>query len=177
MVVVAAASVSSQPVGRYDKGCQEYLGCFCVQHTHIPRSDRCVCRLQASAGPAFTRVIITNLKDRVLDSLRSEHSDRVCRHLAHLYHYYLHGSQGNVADAPPAKLPGGQVRPTIRVQFIEQRQGRSEVVWSHDLREVQDDLETRYLRNKKSTLHFAYDVPDKGTVEGVLWYFPYDHDR
>lgn len=54
---------------------------------------------EASAGSSsssFTRVLIYDLKSEVLDQLCDE--DRgatILLDLAHLYHYYLHGEQGN----------------------------------------------------------------------------------
>ncbi len=45
---------------------------------------------------SFTRVTITDLRPEVLDLVRdSDCGASVCRDLAHLYHYYLHGPQGN----------------------------------------------------------------------------------
>jgi hypothetical protein len=45
---------------------------------------------------SFTRVLVYDLKDEVLEQLSDE--DRgatILRDLAHLYHYYLHGEKGN----------------------------------------------------------------------------------
>lgn len=42
---------------------------------------------------------------------------------------------------------------------------------------MDDDLETRQLRAAQAKMDFKLDVPGKGAVEGVLWYFPYQNDR
>jgi hypothetical protein len=49
-----------------------------------------------SSNGSFTRVLVYDLKDEVLEQLSDE--DRgatILRDLAHLYHYYLHGEKGN----------------------------------------------------------------------------------
>ena len=52
--------------------------------------------LQENAGAGFTRVIIGELKAEVVRQLAEEAGVRqLCRSLAHLYHYYLHGDPGN----------------------------------------------------------------------------------
>lgn len=104
---------------------------------------------------------------------------QVCRDLAHLYHYYLHGERGNrtpsIGDGPasPPTLPGGEPLPRIIVSFVAD--GRA--VWRHELAEITDDLETLYLRAQQSEMTFLLNVPGKGTVSGVLFYFPFQNDR
>ena len=50
---------------------------------------------QPSAA-TFTRVVVSDLKPDILQQFQDEAAKNVCRHLAHLYHYYLHGPDGNV---------------------------------------------------------------------------------
>eukprot|EP00198_Chlamydomonas_reinhardtii_P012225 XP_001701562.1 predicted protein [Chlamydomonas reinhardtii] len=160
----------------------------------------------SSGFPSFTRVTITDLRPDVLALMANADSGAaVCRDLAHLYHYYLHGPAGNVdaARAAPGKdgglagkdaaaagaagasgggvgggsagsggqreLPGGEAMPHIVVEYMVG--GRC--VWRRPLVEVDDDLETRYVRAAQARLEFSLDVPGKGAVEGVLWYFPF----
>ncbi|EFJ52379.1 hypothetical protein VOLCADRAFT_86759 [Volvox carteri f. nagariensis] len=131
------------------------------------------------AATSFTRVTIGDLRADVLSLVRdSESGAMVCRDLAHLYHYYLHGPSGNVGashstaaggSGPPGVLPGGEVMPTIIVEYLV----GSQQVWRRALAEVDDDLESRYVRAAKARMEFEVDVPGKGTVEGVMWYFPF----
>ncbi|GLC56261.1 hypothetical protein PLESTB_001085700 [Pleodorina starrii] len=135
---------------------------------------------EASAG-SFTRVTIADLRPDVLSLVRdSDSGAMVCRDLAHLYHYYLHGPAGNVGgaagaasgrgdDGAPGALPGGEVKPEICVEYLV----GSRQVWRRQLAEVDDDLESRYVRAAQAKLEFELEVPGKGTVEGVLWYFPF----
>jgi hypothetical protein len=66
----------------------------------------------------------------------------------------------------PLRLPTGDLLPKITVQALQ----GTNVLWSVDLREVTDDLESRYLAAKGDELEFTIEVPGKGHVDGVLWY-------
>lgn len=61
------------------------------------------------------------------------------RSMAHLYHYYLHGEQGNLAGASQHSR---EETPKIVVECIA---GTSQL-WSCALSDVGDDLETLYLQ-------------------------------
>ena len=50
---------------------------------------------QAQDSSSFTRVIVSGLKPDVLQHFDGGAAENVCRQLAHLYHYYLHGPDGN----------------------------------------------------------------------------------
>lgn len=47
---------------------------------------------------SFTRVTISNLKPGILKQFTVEEGANVCRQLAHMYHYYLHGAKGRTAE-------------------------------------------------------------------------------
>ena len=142
-------------------------------------------------GGSFTRVVISDLKPEILARLAGrgpaeDHGEGICRQLAHLYHYYIHGGKGGGGDrgagAAPARLPGGHLMPSIVVQHVRvDRQGAAQCRWAYDLRDVTNDLETRYLTAKKSEYPFRLTVQDgdgqRGVVDGVLWYFPFEYDR
>ena len=50
-------------------------------------------------GDSFTRVIIGELKPASLAVVLQEgKSQDLCRELSHVYHYYIHGEQGNRSD-------------------------------------------------------------------------------
>ena len=51
------------------------------------------------AAETFTRVLVTDLKRDILEQFEVDAAKNVCRQLAHLYHYYLHGVDGNVRGA------------------------------------------------------------------------------
>ena len=143
---------------------------------------------------SFTRVVIGDLKPDVLRQLMDDEegtrigqvsvggcnarplspppprrttsrSLHVCaQELAHLYHYYLHGEQGNRegsgGGAREGRLPNGEAFPDIVLQY----QVDASTVWRKRLAEVEDDLETRLLRAQRAELHFTLQAPDKVCV-------------
>jgi structural maintenance of chromosomes flexible hinge domain-containing protein 1 len=44
---------------------------------------------------SFTRVTVSNLKAEISKQFTQEEGHNICRQLAHMYHYYLHGAEGN----------------------------------------------------------------------------------
>lgn len=144
-------------------------------------------------GNSFTRVVVADLRPEVLQQISdSEQYETVCRDLAHLYHYYLHGERGNILVSQeavqqqgslsgtinpekipkPATLSSGQQLPDIVIEHIVEGQP----TWYANLTEVDDDPESLYLRAQQAQLLFTLTVPDRGVVSGVLWYFPFQND-
>ncbi|PNH02580.1 Structural maintenance of chromosomes flexible hinge domain-containing protein 1 [Tetrabaena socialis] len=84
------------------------------------------------------------------------------------------GAAGSVWPKHPRAtgcLPGGEAMPNIVVEYVL----GSRQVWRRPLAQVQDDLESRYVRAAGAKMEFELEVPGKGAVEGVLWYFPYQN--
>ena len=46
-----------------------------------------------------------------------------------------------------------------------------------NLRDIQDDMQTQYIRTSASTFEFKATVEGMGIVEGVLRYHPFLYDR
>ena len=133
-------------------------------------------------GGSFTRVVVGDLKPDILQQLADDTGGaHICRELAHVYHYYLHGEGGNrtpmpqegSSSAPSRTLPNGEPLPLIVLRHALD----ARMLWERSLTEVDDDLETRMLRAHKAEFPFTLQVPDRGTVSGVLYYFPYENDR
>ncbi len=77
----------------------------------------------------------------------------VIRDLSHLYHYYLHGAEGNRGSgsqrpAQASQRPGAveaaaqEVKPEIVVQCL----AGGRLLWRTKLAEVADDPESQYLK-------------------------------
>lgn len=182
-----------------------------LQQTPAQAADRVADSQELQAVPSdhsFTRVVIADLKPEVLQQIAdSDKYEQVCRDLAHLYHYYLHGEYGNItfdstvdeiaAAKPPQKgkrgkrktpSPDGSPRrpkkksstlPTGQAvpDIVIQHNKEGDQTWEARLADVNDDTESLYLRAQQAQLQFTLSVPDHGTVSGVLWYFPFQNDR
>lgn len=174
-------------------------------------ADRVVDSQQPQPAPSdhsFTRVVIADLKPEVLQQIAdADRYEQVCRDLAHLYHYYLHGEYGNIVfdsnvgeaaaqEAPKKgkrgkrKTPspdGSPGRPKKKSTMLPTGQAVPDIViqhvmegddtWEARLVDVNDDTESLYLRAQQAQLQFTLAVPDHGTVSGVLWYFPFQNDN
>ncbi len=181
-----------------------------LQQPTAQAADRVADSQQLQAAPAdhsFTRVVIADLKPEVLQQIAdSDKYEQVCRDLAHLYHYYLHGEYGNImfdssvdetaAAKPPQKgkrgkrktpsPDGSPGRPKKKSSTLPTGQAVPDIViqhnkegdqsWEARLVDVNDDTESLYLRAQQAQLQFTLSVPDHGTVSGVLWYFPFQND-
>ena len=158
-------------------------------------------------GHSFTRVIIADLKPEVLEQIAdADRYEQVCRDLAHLYHYYLHGEHGNIvsdnssteeiaAQPQPGKRGKRKSRsPTSSPQqpkkksnslpngqaipsIIIEHHAEGSDSWEANLSEVNDDTESLYLQAQQAQLPFTLTVPGHGKVSGVLWYFPFQNDQ
>ncbi|KAL0055144.1 hypothetical protein WJX82_007626 [Trebouxia sp. C0006] len=181
-----------------------------LQQTPAQAADRVADSQQLQAAPSdhsFTRVVIADLKPEVLQQIAdSDKYEQVCRDLAHLYHYYLHGEYGNImfdsnvdetaAAKPPQKGKRGKRKtpspdgspgrpkkksstlPTGQAvpDIVIQHNKEGDTAWEARLADVNDDTESLYLRAQQAQLQFTLSVPDHGTVSGVLWYFPFQND-
>ena len=67
-------------------------------------------------------------------------------------------NNNNDSKSRVSALPGGQAVPAIEVVALR----GGEVAWATQLADVDDDLESRYLRAARSSLDFALDVPGMG---------------
>ncbi|KAK9800826.1 hypothetical protein WJX73_002958 [Symbiochloris irregularis] len=148
------------------------------------------------AGPdssSFTRVVIGQLKADILRQVAEDaQGQKLCRALAHLYHYYLHGEdggknggEGGSQQAPSQGHKGAKDKAAQAKNQANsnQQHGQPRIVmecmvgtqllWRTDLAEVTDDLKSRYQAAQQAQLTFNLNVPSKGMVAGVLYYFPY----
>ncbi|XP_063339511.1 structural maintenance of chromosomes flexible hinge domain-containing protein 1 isoform X2 [Pelmatolapia mariae] len=122
---------------------------------------------------SFTAVVITGLKEKHISFLK-QNFDAWTRHLAHIYHYYIHGINGNDLKQDSKKTAQ---QPTIDIQ-ITLREKPNKCPRVLNLREVDDDMQTLYINSAVDTFEFkASTGPGGGTVEGVLRYHPFLYDR
>ncbi|CAM9734177.1 unnamed protein product [Lampetra planeri] len=126
--------------------------------------------------PSFTNVVVTGIALPHIHYLKASFHTWT-RQLAHIYHYYIHGSRGN--ELPTAKLAAKRhVASNINIKIaLYERQRALKVV---NLREVTDDMQTQYVRTACDTFEFrARESGNLGSsIEGVIRYHPflYDHE-
>uniref|UniRef100_A0A3Q2WWV2 Structural maintenance of chromosomes flexible hinge domain containing 1 n=1 Tax=Haplochromis burtoni TaxID=8153 RepID=A0A3Q2WWV2_HAPBU len=122
---------------------------------------------------SFTAVVITGLKEKHISFLK-QNFDAWTRHLAHIYHYYIHGVNGNDLKQG-SKKTAQQLTIDIQITLREKPNKCPRVL---NLREVDDDMQTLYINSAADTFEFkASSGPGGGTVEGVLRYHPFLYDR
>ncbi|XP_037553247.1 structural maintenance of chromosomes flexible hinge domain-containing protein 1, partial [Nematolebias whitei] len=121
---------------------------------------------------SFTAVVITGVCTEHINFLK-QHFDDWARELAHIYHYYIHGVNGNCSSSGSQRsdeLP----KIDIVVTLQEKTPKISRVM---NLREVEDDMQTLYINTAVNTFEFRATTSDNGTVEGVLRYHPFLYDK
>ena len=75
------------------------------------------CQAPFADAASFTRVVIGQLKPDILRQVAEDaRGQKLCRALAHLYHYYLHGQEGH--QDGEASQPGMYPRSRHRVDRI-----------------------------------------------------------
>ena len=97
-------------------------------------------------------------------------------HNSHTYHYYIHGPQGNgnSTAANPRQRPASPFRNIdINVVLYERGKQTKQV----NLRDIDDDMQTKYIRSASDYFEFRAVVEGTGLVEGIVRYHPFLYDR
>uniref|UniRef100_A0AAQ5Z3E3 SMC hinge domain-containing protein n=1 Tax=Amphiprion ocellaris TaxID=80972 RepID=A0AAQ5Z3E3_AMPOC len=120
---------------------------------------------------SFTAVVITGVQPEHITFL-TERFNVVTRELAHIYHYYIHGVNGNVRN---------KTYITFGLFLFDQvtlREKPPKCPRAIHLREVEDDMQTLYINAAADTFEFrASTAADNGTVEGIIRYHPFLYDK
>ncbi|XP_066579517.1 structural maintenance of chromosomes flexible hinge domain-containing protein 1 isoform X2 [Amia ocellicauda] len=120
---------------------------------------------------SFTAVVITGVQAEHVSYLKS-YFHLWTRELAHVYHYYVHGPNGN--DMKSATRNTGFMQ-NIDIQIsMSEKSKQTRVV---NLREINDDMQTRYINSSADSFEFRTRVEDDGVVEGIIRYHPFLYDN
>ncbi|KAM4719101.1 LOW QUALITY PROTEIN: structural maintenance of chromosomes flexible hinge domain-containing protein 1-like [Anableps anableps] len=119
---------------------------------------------------SFTVVVITGISQEHIDYLKDDF-DEWTRELAHIYHYYIHGVNGN-CKTDISRRSDDLPRIDILVTLLASKSPRQ-----MNLREVEDDIQTLFINAAKDTFEFRATTSDNAIVEGVLRYHPFLFDR
>ncbi|KAM6900563.1 structural maintenance of chromosomes flexible hinge domain-containing protein 1 [Xenentodon cancila] len=143
--------------------------------SHITEDERFLRSVIAeeSGKESFTVVVITGVFHDHITHLQ-DHFDEWTRELAHVYHYYIHGINGNDMRSSPQSSHN---RPNIDI-LVTLREKPPKCPRVMNLREVEKDMQTLYINATADTFEFkAFTGQDGGVVEGILRYHPFLYDK
>ncbi|XP_069368822.1 structural maintenance of chromosomes flexible hinge domain-containing protein 1 [Paralichthys olivaceus] len=143
--------------------------------SHVIKNSECFLRsliAEENGKKSFTAVVITGIKPQHINFLK--HSFNVLtRQLAHTYHYYIHGVNGN--DPSSSSTNSDCLKIDIQVTLREKPPKLPRVV---NLRKIDDDMQSLYIKAAADTFEFkATTGVNAGTVEGIIRYHPFLYDK
>ncbi|XP_044195403.1 structural maintenance of chromosomes flexible hinge domain-containing protein 1 isoform X1 [Thunnus albacares] len=143
--------------------------------SHVNKNDERFLRalIAEEAGKeSFTAVVITGVLPEHITFLKQDF-DMWTRELAHVYHYYVHGVNGNDSRSSPNNLDQSKI--DIQVTLREKPPRCPRMM---NLKEVEDDMQTLYINAAADTFEFRVSTDaGTGTVEGVIRYHPFLYDK
>ncbi|CAK6970217.1 structural maintenance of chromosomes flexible hinge domain-containing protein 1 isoform X2 [Scomber scombrus] len=128
---------------------------------------------EESGKESFTAVVMTGVLPDHITFLKDDFSVWT-RELTHIYHYYIHGVNGN--DLRRSSTNSDQSsKIDIQVTLREKPNKLPRVL---NLREVEDDMQTLYINATADTFEFhVSSAVGSGRVEGLIRYHPFLYDR
>ncbi|CAG5896193.1 unnamed protein product, partial [Menidia menidia] len=119
---------------------------------------------------SFTAVVITGVKKDHVEYLK-KNFHKLATELAHVYHYYIHGVDGN-DKRKASKRSSDFLKIDILLTLWDKF---SKSLPDIHLRDVVDDMQTLYIKTAAESFEFRA-FADSGTVEGVIRYHPFLYD-
>ncbi|XP_050970942.1 structural maintenance of chromosomes flexible hinge domain-containing protein 1 isoform X1 [Labeo rohita] len=120
---------------------------------------------------SFTAVVITGIQQEHVTYLK-QNFNLWTRELAHTYHYYIHGVDGN--DKKIGRKNDHVSNIDIKISLFD-RSPRVPLLMN--LREVDNDMQTLYINSCVSTFEFKATGAGDSLVEGLIRYHPFLYDR
>ncbi|XP_056603015.1 structural maintenance of chromosomes flexible hinge domain-containing protein 1 [Triplophysa dalaica] len=127
--------------------------------------------LEEEGKETFTAVVITGVQAEHVTYLK-QYFHLWTRELAHTYHYYIHGIDGNNKTQPQRTGPVSDI--DIQISLFERSTRMPRVL---NLREVDNDMQTLYVNSSASTFEFKATGAKDSLVEGIIRYHPFLFDR
>ncbi|XP_039206965.1 structural maintenance of chromosomes flexible hinge domain-containing protein 1 isoform X2 [Crotalus tigris] len=141
--------------------------------SHIFDDEQFLCKLimEEKDKESFTAVVITEMKPENIQYLKNDFESWT-RQLTHIYHYYIHGPNGNCTNLPrkEEKVFNNMV---IEISLFEK--GKTPQVVN--LREIEDDMQTLYINTAADSFEFKARVERDGIVEGIIRYHPFLYEK
>ncbi|XP_029001664.1 structural maintenance of chromosomes flexible hinge domain-containing protein 1-like isoform X2 [Betta splendens] len=147
--------------------------------SHVKKNDERFLRkliAEEKGKESFTAVVITGVQAEHVKYLKQDFKDWT-RRLAHIYHYYIHGVNGNDLGSSSTSSSTNPALSNIDIQ-VTLREKPPKIPCVINLTEVEDDLQTLYINAAADTFEFKASIEsDGGTVEGIIRYHPFLYDR
>ncbi|XP_074549592.1 structural maintenance of chromosomes flexible hinge domain-containing protein 1 [Halichoeres trimaculatus] len=141
-------------------------------HVDQPFLRDLICEEKDMAKESFTAVVITEIRPEHVPFLKDEF-EKVARQLTHIYHYYIHGVNGNTGSS--ASNSHGFCKVDIQLTLNEKAPKLPRAI---NLKEIDDDMQTLYIKSSADTFRFQATIPhERSPVEGILRYHPFLYDR
>ncbi|KAM6977635.1 LOW QUALITY PROTEIN: structural maintenance of chromosomes flexible hinge domain-containing protein 1 [Aplochiton taeniatus] len=121
---------------------------------------------------SFTAVVVTGVLPEHIAYLKQDFHIWT-RELAHIYHYYIHGLNGNDMKAS-YRNSDCVSNIDIQITLLEKFPKIPRLV---NLREIDNDMQTLYINSAADTFEFKAYTDSDGAVEGILRYHPFLYDR
>lgn len=126
--------------------------------------------LEEENKKSFTAVVITGIQPEHVTYLK-QHFSLWTRVLAHTYHYYIHGIDGN--DKKSLRRTD-DLNIDIQISLFERSTRMPRVM---NLREVDNDMQTLYVNSSVSTFEFKATGAGDSLVEGIIRFHPFLYDQ
>ncbi|XP_051755172.1 structural maintenance of chromosomes flexible hinge domain-containing protein 1 [Ctenopharyngodon idella] len=127
--------------------------------------------IEEDGKESFTAVVITGIQPEHVVYLK-QYFTLWTRELAHTYHYYIHGIDGN--DKKKMRKTDHFSNIDIQISLFERSPRMPRVV---NLRDVDNDMQTLYVNSSASTFEFKATGTRDSLVEGLIRYHPFLYDR
>ncbi|XP_059395011.1 structural maintenance of chromosomes flexible hinge domain-containing protein 1 [Carassius carassius] len=142
--------------------------------SHVKESEEQFLRsivTEEEGKESFTAVVITGVQQEHVSFLKHNYS-LWTRELAHTYHYYIHGVDGN--EQKKERINDHVSNIDIQIVLLERSPRVPRVM---NLREVDNDMQTLYINSSFSTFEFKATGVGESLVEGLIRYHPFLYDR
>ncbi|XP_051997338.1 structural maintenance of chromosomes flexible hinge domain-containing protein 1 [Xyrauchen texanus] len=127
--------------------------------------------LEEEGKESFTAVVITGIQAEHIIYLK-QHFSLWTRELAHTYHYYIHGIDGN--NQKKTRKTDSVSNIDVQISLFERSTRVPRVM---NLRQVDNDMQTLYVNASVSTFEFKATGAGDSLVEGLIRYHPFLYDR
>ncbi|XP_065805083.1 structural maintenance of chromosomes flexible hinge domain-containing protein 1 [Labrus bergylta] len=144
--------------------------------SHVTKNDERFLKAlirEEKTRESFTAVIITEVQPEHIDFMKDKFKV-LTRQLAHIYHYYIHGLNGNSMRSSSSNQDNS---PMVDIQ-VTLREKPPRLPRVMNLKEVEDDMQSLYINSATDTFEFRASTQDNsGKVEGIIRYHPFLYDR